>query len=99
MTIELASLLGEPGLPGAEGGWVGPLPAETARRLACDATVTRVLVTRDRHHHPDREGGDGHPGWEAGQHPASEHCGDGDPPRNPATTTRPPGWQPDSMPR
>jgi hypothetical protein len=29
---------------------VGPLPAETARRLSCDATVTRVLVTRERHH-------------------------------------------------
>jgi hypothetical protein len=48
VTIELASLLGQPGLPGAEGAWVGPLPAETARRLACDATLTRVLVTRDR---------------------------------------------------
>jgi HNH endonuclease len=32
---------------------VGPLPAETARRLACDAAVTRVLVTR---HHGDRPG-------------------------------------------
>jgi hypothetical protein len=29
---------------------VGPLPAETARRLACDARLTRVLVTRQRHH-------------------------------------------------
>jgi hypothetical protein len=46
VTIELASLLGQPGLPAAEGSWVGPLPAETARRLACDAAVTRVLVTR-----------------------------------------------------
>jgi hypothetical protein len=46
VTIELASLLGQPGLPGGEGGWVGPLPAATARRLACDATLTRVLVTR-----------------------------------------------------
>jgi uncharacterized protein DUF222/HNH endonuclease len=48
VTVELASLLGQPGLPGAEASWVGPLPAETARRLACDAAVTRVLVTRDR---------------------------------------------------
>jgi hypothetical protein len=50
VTIDLAALRGEPGLPGAEGGWVGPLPAETARRLACDAAVTRVLVTRHPHH-------------------------------------------------
>jgi Domain of unknown function (DUF222)/HNH endonuclease len=49
VTIELASLLAQTGLPGADGGWVGPLPAETARRLACDAAVTRVLVTR--HHY------------------------------------------------
>jgi hypothetical protein len=60
VTIDLASLLGEPGLPSGEGGWVGPLPAETARRLACDATLTRVLVTRDRQH-PASEGSDGDP--------------------------------------
>jgi hypothetical protein len=57
VTIDLASLLGEPGLPGAEGAWMGPLPAETARRLACDATLTRVLVTR----HPAAERGDSDP--------------------------------------
>jgi hypothetical protein len=50
VTIDLASLLGQPDLPTAEGGWMGPLPAETARRLACDARLTRVLVTR---HHRD----------------------------------------------
>jgi Domain of unknown function (DUF222)/HNH endonuclease len=66
VTIELASLLGQAGLPGGEGGWVGPLPAETARRLACDAAVTRVLVTRhqpvgDGDHHPASQGDDGDP--------------------------------------
>jgi hypothetical protein len=50
VTVNLASLLGQPGRPGGEGGWVGPPPA---RRLACDAALTRVLVTRDRD-------GDGH---------------------------------------
>jgi HNH endonuclease len=34
---------------------VGPLPAETVRRLACDAILTRVLVTRHPHHHPDHQ--------------------------------------------
>jgi hypothetical protein len=48
VTIDLASLLGQPGLPSAEGSWVGPLPAETARRLACDGAVTRVVMTRHR---------------------------------------------------
>ncbi|HVQ18184.1 MAG TPA: DUF222 domain-containing protein [Actinomycetes bacterium] len=28
----------------AELEWVGPVPAETARRLACDATLSRVLI-------------------------------------------------------
>jgi len=57
VTVDLASLLGEAG-PGGEGGWVGPLPVETARRLACDAAVTRVLVTR----HHDDDTGDDHSG-------------------------------------
>jgi uncharacterized protein DUF222 len=33
VTIDLASLLGQPGLPGAEATWVGPLPAEAARAV------------------------------------------------------------------
>jgi hypothetical protein len=63
VTVELASLLGHPGLPGGEAGWVGPLPAEATRRLACDATVTRVVVTR--RHHPVWAGGEGEPGGRA----------------------------------
>ena len=50
VTIELASLLAEPGGVGGlggVGGWGGTLPGETARRLACDATITRAIV--DRH--------------------------------------------------
>jgi uncharacterized protein DUF222/HNH endonuclease len=57
VTVDLASLLGQPGLLGAEGGWVGPLPAATARRLACDAALTRVVVTR--RHHAAWKGSDG----------------------------------------
>jgi hypothetical protein len=51
VTVDLAGLLGQAGVPGGVGDWVGPLPAETVRRLACDAAVTRVLVTR--HHAND----------------------------------------------
>jgi len=62
VTVELASLLGRAGMPGGDGGWAGPLPTETARRLACDAALTRVLVARDpdHHRHPDGGGGGGH---------------------------------------
>jgi hypothetical protein len=55
VTIDLASLLGLTEAAGGEGGWVGPLPTGTVRRLACDAAVTRVLVTR---HHPAGVAGD-----------------------------------------
>jgi hypothetical protein len=58
VTVDLASLLGRSGLPGGEGGWVGPLPTETARRLACDAAVTRVVVTRHRDTDPHHDDGD-----------------------------------------
>jgi hypothetical protein len=83
VTIDLAALLGQPGLPGGESGWMGPLPAETARRWACDATVTRVLVTRQ---HRDDHHGDDHPsyhhatgqGSHAGSDPAGQDGG-GDP--------------------
>jgi hypothetical protein len=54
VTVELASLLGQAGLPGGDGGFAGPLPAETVRRLACDAALTRVVVARHR-----REDGNG----------------------------------------
>ena len=51
VTVELDSLLSHPGsgaLPGDLGG-VGLLDPEGCRRLACDGTVTRVLVTRHSH--------------------------------------------------
>jgi len=48
VTVELASLLAGHGVGGV-GGWGGTLPAPTARRLACDATLTRAIVRR----HPD----------------------------------------------
>jgi hypothetical protein len=51
VTVELASLLAGPGSGvGGVGGWGGTQPAETTRRLACDATVTRAIVRRHPHH-------------------------------------------------
>jgi hypothetical protein len=55
---------------------VGPLPAATARRLACDASVTRVLITR--HHQPDREAGNSHPAAQDDGDPTAQD-GDRDP--------------------
>src|SRR6266540_3870983 len=64
VTIELASLLTEPGGLGGTGGWGGTLPPETTRRLACDATITRAII----HRHPTRPD-PGHPSH--GKHPTS----------------------------
>jgi hypothetical protein len=72
VTVDLDSLLGRPGSLGGEAGWAGPLDPEACRRLACDATVTRVLVTRQptidpdgrrpEGRRPDSRGVDLHPG-------------------------------------
>jgi hypothetical protein len=61
VTVDLAGLLAHHTI-GGEGEWAGPLPAETVRRLVCDATLTRVLVTRHPGYHPaqdDSDAGDG----------------------------------------
>src|SRR5829696_8283924 len=57
--VDLDSLQGGPGSLGGEVGWVGPLPPEGCRRLACDGAMTRVLVTR----HPTQHQ----------QHPTGHH--------------------------
>jgi hypothetical protein len=44
--VDLHSLDGQPGAIGGDTGWAAPLPPEACRRLACDATVTRVVVHR-----------------------------------------------------
>jgi hypothetical protein len=46
VTVDLDSLQGGPGSLGGELGWGGPLAPEACRRLACDGTVTRVVVSR-----------------------------------------------------
>jgi hypothetical protein len=44
VTVDLTSLRGDAGAPPAELDWTGPIPGETARRIACDAGVSRVLM-------------------------------------------------------
>jgi hypothetical protein len=46
VTVDLDSLVGRPGGLGGDLHWAGPLDGEGCRRLACDGSVTRVLVTR-----------------------------------------------------
>jgi len=70
VTVELATLLGQAGVPGGEDGWALPLPTEAARRLACDAALTRAVVARDRsgtERDPDDPGDPGGPGGLAGR--------------------------------
>jgi hypothetical protein len=79
VTVDLVSLLGQPGTPGGACAWTGPLPAETVRRLACDANLTRVLVTR--HPHPASEGDGDTPAYHHDpdlHHSTQEHDRDGD---------------------
>ncbi len=43
VTAEMATLCQEPGSPAAELEWSQPIPAETARRIACDCSLTTVV--------------------------------------------------------
>jgi hypothetical protein len=64
VTVDLDSLLDRPGALGGDTGGPGPLDPEGCRRLACDAAVTRVLVSRqpgDHHHHHRDPGRDPQP--------------------------------------
>ena len=43
----LCAARGTPGVAGGELGWAGPITSGTARRLACDASVVRVITGPD----------------------------------------------------
>ncbi len=43
ITARIETLMGEPESPAGEMEWASPVPAETVRRLACDASISRVL--------------------------------------------------------
>jgi hypothetical protein len=69
VVVDLPSLDRQPGGLGGDAGWAAPLSPETCRRLACDATITRVLVRRGSSH-PDHDlperGRDPHDGSASG---------------------------------
>lgn len=44
VTVDLTTLARLPGAPSAELDWSGPIPADTALRIACDAGVSRVIT-------------------------------------------------------
>jgi hypothetical protein len=50
VTVDLDSLLGGSGSLAGETSWAGLLAPEACRRLACDGTVTRVLISRQSGH-------------------------------------------------
>jgi hypothetical protein len=65
VTVDLNRLASHPGALGGDLGGAGPLDPAACRRLACDGTVTRVLVTRQPGGQPRSEqpvGGQPHPG-------------------------------------
>ena len=43
VSVDMATLSKEPGAMAAELEWSQPIPAETARRLACDAAITPIF--------------------------------------------------------
>ena len=71
VTVPWDTLQQAPGLVDTE---VGPIPAETARRLACDATMSRIIVDKDGVPvFPGRP--DGYPpSPPPGTRPARRHC-------------------------
>ncbi len=44
VTLDLTTLERRPGAPSAELDWAGPISADTALRIACDAGVSRVIT-------------------------------------------------------
>jgi hypothetical protein len=49
VTVPMATLAKQPGSPAAELEWAQPIPAESARRLACDCSRTPVFLGAESH--------------------------------------------------
>ncbi|HEV2034528.1 MAG TPA: hypothetical protein VGU71_10085, partial [Candidatus Dormibacteraeota bacterium] len=52
VTVDMATLRKEPGSMAAELEWSLPIPAETARRLACDSAITPIIERPGGPHRP-----------------------------------------------
>ena len=49
VTVDMATLSKQPGSTAAELEWAQPIPAETARRIACDCSITPVFRGAESH--------------------------------------------------
>src|SRR3984893_4719296 len=49
VTVDMATLAKQPGSTAAELEWAQPIPAETARRIACDCSITPILRGAESH--------------------------------------------------
>ena len=49
VSVDMTTLSKQPNSPAAELEWAQPIPAETARRLACDCSVTPILTRAESH--------------------------------------------------
>jgi hypothetical protein len=49
VTADMATLSKQPGSPAAELEWAQPIPAETARRIACDCAITPIFQGAESH--------------------------------------------------
>ncbi len=95
VTVDLDSLLGHPGALGGEVGGAGPLDPQACQRLACDAAVTRVLVTR----HPTSPRSPNDPSHRHERPPTQDPNADHRPPtREPNADHRPPTREPSTDP-
>jgi hypothetical protein len=100
VVVDLQSLTGQPGSLGGDSGGAGPLSPAACQRLACDATVTRVLVCRQPTDADTPSGGCGDhddpsgQAWRGGSgppSPSSPHSWAAPPPC-PSMSAGPAGW-------
>jgi hypothetical protein len=76
VTVDLDSLLDQPGVVGGDTGWAGPLGPAACQRLACDSALTRVLISRYPNGHHDHHGDPGDHDHRGGDPHGDHHLAD-----------------------